>query len=118
MLREKNYFNISDVNYAILENDGKISVLPKAAKRPLTPADMQQKPPETGLTKDIVIDGVVLYENLNSTNLTEKWLFNELKNNGIDNVNDVFFAALNSSGSLYISKNVKDEEPHGKYGIE
>ncbi|MDP4109738.1 MAG: DUF421 domain-containing protein [Bacillota bacterium] len=118
LLREKNYFNINDVNYAILENDGKLSVLPKASKKPLTPSDVQQNPPEAGLTKDIIIDGVVLYENLNSTNLTEEWLFNELNNNGICNAKEVFYAALDTSGKLYISKGNKKTERHGEYGIE
>jgi uncharacterized membrane protein YcaP (DUF421 family) len=118
LLREKNYFNISDVNFAIIENNGKLSVLPKAVKKPLTPYDMQLQPPETGLTIDIIIDGVILYENLKNTKLTEKWLFNELKNNGINNVKEVFFAALDSSGKLYISKSNKKIEQSGEYGIE
>lgn len=118
LLREKNYFNIADVHYAILENDGKLSVLPKSDKKPLTPFDMQMHPPESGLTKDIIIDGNILYENLEHTNLTEKWLFNELKRKGFTDAKEVFFAALDSSGQLYVSKGIEGQEQHGQYGIE
>lgn len=118
LLREKNYFNISDINFAILENDGKLSVLPKSNKKPLTPSDMQIQLPESGLTRDIIIDGNILYENLQYINLTEKWLFTELKNIGINDAKEVFFAALDSSGKLYVSKGNKEIEKHGEYGIE
>ena len=119
MLRDKNIFNITDVHYAVLENSGTLSVLPKAESKPLTPKDMQIKPIEGGLTKDIIIDGIIMRENLNSTNLTEEWLLNELKENAIKNVKEVFYAGLASNGSLYISKRSKQhKEKHGQHGIE
>ena len=119
MLRDKNIFNITDVNYAVLENSGTLSVLPKAESKPLTPKDMQIKPIESGLTKDIIVDGIVMRENLNSTNLTEAWLLNELKQNAINDVKEVFYAGLASNGILFISKRSKQNmEKHGQYGIE
>lgn len=118
ILREKNAFNIADVNYAVLENGGKISVLFKSDKKPATPADLQIHPPEKGLSRDIVINGNIMYENLNGTQLTEAWLFEELKTKGIDNIKEVFFAALDSSGELYVSRGIKGRERHGEHGIE
>lgn len=118
LLREKNCFNISDINFAIFENDGKLSVLPKAAKKPLTPSDMQMKPPEKGLTKDIIIDGKVLYENLRYTNVTETWLMSELKSRGINNAKEVFYAAIETNGALYVTRGDKRTEKQGEYGIE
>lgn len=118
MLREKNAFNIADVNYAVLENDGKLSVQFKSDKKPATPADLQIHPPEAGLTRDIVIDGNIMFDNLNATQLTEAWLFNELKAKGIDNIKEVFFAALDSSGGLYVSKGINGREKPGQHGIE
>lgn len=119
MLRDKNIFNITDVNYAVLENSGTLSVLPKAESKPLTPKDMQIKPIESGLTKDIIVDGIVMRENLNSTNLTEAWLLNQLKQNAINDVKEVFYAGLASNGILFISKRSKQNmEKHGQYGIE
>lgn len=119
MLRDKNIFNITDVHYAVLENSGTLSVLPKAESKPLTPKDMQIKPIEGGLTKDIIVDGVMMRENINSTSLTEAWLINELKQNAITDVKEVFYAGLASNGSLFISKRSKQHiERHGQHGIE
>ena len=119
MLRDKNIFNITDVHYAVLENSGSLSVLPKADRKPLTPKDMQIKPIEGGLTKDIIIDGIIMRENLSSTNLTETWLLDQLKQNTICNVKDVFYAGLAYNGSLYISKRSNQNiERHGQHGIE
>lgn len=118
MLRDKNIFNINEVHYAIIENNGTLSILPKAINKPLTPRDMQMNPNDEGLTKDIIIDGKIMYDNLKSTNLTEKWLINELNNKGIYKTEDVFFAALDSSAKLYVSKGIVGRETPGQHGIE
>ena len=118
LLREKNIFNIADVEFAVMENDGKLSVLPKSQKQPLTPSDMGIPTSYKGLTKDIIIDGNILYENLKSAQLDEKWLMDQLDKQGIPNPGEVFFAALDSSGSLYVSKGVNGGEKEGQYGIE
>ena len=118
MLREKNTFNIADVEFAIMENDGKLTVQPKSQKQPLTPSDMNIPTAYKELTKDIVIDGNIMYENLKDANLNEVWLIDQLKNAGINNVKDVFFAALDTSGNLYISKGIVGREKDGKYGID
>lgn len=118
MLRDKNVFKINEVHYAIIENNGTLSVLRKAITKPLTPKDMQMNPIDEGITKDIIIDGKIMHENLNSTSLTEEWLINELKNKGIYEVKDVFFAALDSTGKLFVSKGVVGKETPGQHGIE
>jgi len=51
LLREKNIFSMADVEFAILEYDGKLSVLPKSQKQPLTPSDMNINTPYKGLTR-------------------------------------------------------------------
>ncbi len=104
LLREKNVFYIGDVEFAILENNGKLSVLPKSQKKPLTPSDIKVGTTYQGLTKDIIIDGNIMRDNLQDANLDEKWLLEQLKNKGIHNIRDVFFAGLDTSGNLYVSK--------------
>lgn len=118
MLRGKSVFNISDVNYAIMENTGDLSVLLKADKSPLTPADMKQNPVEKGLTKDIIIDGKLMRENLQCSGMTEQELMKQLNNRGIRKVDEVFYAGVDSSGKLYVSKGQDGQEQAGKYGIE
>ncbi len=68
-LREKNMFSLADVEFAILESDGQMSVLPKAGKAPLTPSQANITATSPGLMKDIVIDGELLEENLSSAGL-------------------------------------------------
>lgn len=118
LLREKNVFNIIDVEYAILENDGKLSVMPKSNKQPLTPSDMGIAMPYKGLTTELIIDGQLLRQNLSQTGHNEAWLRIELKNRGIQSERDVFFAALDNTGTLYISLGVATTEAPGQYGIE
>jgi uncharacterized membrane protein YcaP (DUF421 family) len=118
LLREKNVFNIADVEFAIMETDGKLSVLPKSQKQPVTPSDLNIPTNYKGLTKDIIIDGNIMYENLKDANLDEQWLKDQLKSKGIKNVQEVFFAALDTSGRLYVSKGLNGKEKPGQYGIE
>ena len=119
MLRFQKIFNIADVHYAILENSGTLSVLPKAENKPLTPKDMQIKPQEGGQTKDIIIDGVIMQENLSSANITESWVRNELQKNQIADLSEVFYAGLAANGLLYLSKRTYlTKEKHGVHGIE
>jgi len=101
-LRSKNIFDPAQVEFAILEPDGKLSVLPKAQYQPLTPADLKMSMAYQGLATVLVKDGVVMERNLRRNNLTEDWLMTELKRRGIENVSDVFYATLDTSGNLFI----------------
>ncbi|KUO60140.1 MAG: hypothetical protein APF84_00085 [Gracilibacter sp. BRH_c7a] len=119
LLREKNIFNIADVEFAVFENNGKLSVLPKSHKQPIKPADMNIPTPYQGLTKDIVINGTIMKENLDDAGLTKAWLMDRLKVYGIHMLEDVFYAGVDSSQTLYVSrKNSNKQETDGKYGIE
>lgn len=104
MLRQKGVFNIADVEFAVLEKNGELSVQQKSQKQPLTPSDLNIPTSYKGLTKDLVIEGQILYENLKQANLDELWLMNELNSRGIEDVAEVFLAALDTCGNLYVSK--------------
>jgi uncharacterized membrane protein YcaP (DUF421 family) len=118
LLREKKVFNIMDVEYALVENDGKLSVLLKSNKQPATPSDMGIGVPYKGLTTELIIDGTLMENNLHAVGKDMTWLQGELKKRGITTVKDIFFAALDSSGSLYISLGIQPPETPGQYGIE
>jgi uncharacterized membrane protein YcaP (DUF421 family) len=118
-LREKNIFNLSDVEFAIMETDGQLSVLPKPEKTPLTPSHINLKAISTGLMRDIIIDGNIMDENLESVSLDTQWLQSQLNSKGIQSPSDVFYAGVDNFKNIYISvKNKDNEESHGKYGIE
>ncbi|MCR4420562.1 MAG: DUF421 domain-containing protein [Clostridia bacterium] len=101
-LREKDIFNLSDVEYAILEPNGSLSVLPKSQKRPVTPADLGVPTPYEGLASELVMDGQVIFQNLQQNGLSLEWLRNELAKRGITDLQQVAYAALNTDGSLYV----------------
>lgn len=100
-MRAKNFFNVADVEYAILETNGQLSILPKSQRRPMTPSDLQLQTKYEGLPTTLIIDGNINYGNLKKINLDEKWLENELKKYGIKNIKEVFFASLDTFGNLF-----------------
>lgn len=79
--RSAGYFDISELEYALMESNGKISFLPKSKYAPLTPSDMKVKVDYKGLTSNLVIDGEVMEENLKLIKKDKKWLFTRIKNN-------------------------------------
>ena len=77
-LREKDIFNVDDVALAIIETDGKLTVLPKANKQPITTGDLNISANYNGLMSDIIIDGKIIYDNLKRTNYDEQWVNSRL----------------------------------------
>lgn len=100
-LRSKNYPNIADVEFAILETNGQLNVVPRSQKRALQPEDMQISTSYEGIPVTLVIDGKVNEENLRKINLNEAWLQTELEKFGVDDLKKVLFASLDTSGKLF-----------------
>lgn len=103
-LRVKGYPNIADVEYAILEETGDISVIPKADKRPLEPADLGLQPPYTGLSSALILDGQIMESYLQSLGKDRAWLVNLLQFHGIceDVFSKISAATLDESGRLHV----------------
>ena len=100
--RNNGYFDISMLQTAIIEPNGKISFLPLSTQRPVTPNDLNLSPPQEKLLVTVIIDGSILPDNLKYTGNNEIWLKKELKSQGISNIEDVFLAAyVNNSLSVY-----------------
>lgn len=120
LLRQKNIFSTADVEFAIMENDGELSVLPKSQKQPLTPSDLKIPTKYKGLTKDLIMDGQVMEENLRDAQLNGEWLKDQLKHQEITEFSEVFYAGLDTEGNLYVSKKhaAPRKEEDGKYGID
>lgn len=102
-LRDKDVFDFGEVEFAILEPNGQLSVLKKSQNLPLTPADMKISTEHKGISTELIKDGHILDQNLKQRNLTSIWLRDELKKKCIDNIDDVFYASINSSNELYVS---------------
>jgi uncharacterized membrane protein YcaP (DUF421 family) len=105
LLRINNIFSIQDVDYAILEPNGQLSVLKKSSLESITKKDMQiQLESRNYLPTEIIVDGKLVNKNLKELNLNNEWLNQQLKQANIYSVKDVFFAELQIDGSLYIDK--------------
>ncbi|WP_238882627.1 DUF421 domain-containing protein [Clostridium sp. YIM B02551] len=108
-LREKDIFNIDDVALAAIESDGELTVLPKVNKQPITTGDLNISRKYTGLMRDLIIDGKIMYNNLKSINHDEQWVKEQLKTHNIYNLEEVFYAGLSDSGILYVSEKQSNE---------
>jgi len=101
-LRLKGYPNIADVDFAILETDGQLSVIPKPAKRPVVAEDLNITSRYEGLPLSVVLDGHILKNDLKKLGLTEEWLIEQLKRAGFQDTSQVLFACIDDSGQLFI----------------
>jgi len=101
-LRYKGIYNLSDLEFAVLEVDGSISVLEKSQSRPVAPKDLNIPTQYEGLPSVVISDGKILFENLRKNNLNNSWLENKLREQGVHDVSNVFLASLATDGSLYV----------------
>ncbi|MDR7000662.1 DUF421 domain-containing protein [Neobacillus niacini] len=106
LLRKKDVFSIQDVEYAIFETNGEVSVLLKEGKQPLNqeqwPFQLKQ-PQQTPIPIHIIADGKIIDENLKQLNVNREWVNEQLTQAGT-NLSEVFYAELQKDGSLYIDK--------------
>ncbi len=100
-LRSKDIYDIADVEYAILETNGQLSVVPKASKRNVTPEDLNISVKYEAPAVDLIIDGDLVPQNLERVNLDKNTLEMELNQIGIKSIKDVFFASIDSEGKLF-----------------
>lgn len=108
LLRVKNAFNIRDVEFAILETSGEISIQLKADKQPATPSDLNLNAKYQGLCTNLIIDGKLIHANIKFINKDNKWLMNELKKQNINSPHEVLLASLDNYGNLHIDKKRSD----------
>jgi uncharacterized membrane protein YcaP (DUF421 family) len=101
-LRIKNVPNISDVEFAVLETNGQLSVFPKSQKRPTIPEDFHITTKFEGLPLSIIMDGNLNHKNLEQAKKDLKWLKKELKQQKVERIEDVFLASLDSSDTLFV----------------
>lgn len=103
-LRIKDYPSILDIEYAILETNGDLSIIPKENKRSVTLEDLNVDYKEKSLPIALIIDRKINYGNLKIVNLDEYWLKDQLKSKGFNDINEVLFAFLDENKNLYIQR--------------
>ena len=101
-VRSSGYFDLSQVEYAILEPNGEVSILPKPEYRPITPKDMDIKVQKEGLCSNVIIDGKIMHNNLKNIKKDEKWLNNQLKVKGYSDISKILLATIDVNEKLVI----------------
>ncbi len=113
-LRLENCPSISDVEYAILESNGKLSVIPKAKNRPVTPKDMKLPVSEGVLPAIVVSDGHLYDRNLIIAGIDQINFEKKLKSVGITSFKNIFLAFCDADKKLHIYTAEKDLGPYAK----
>lgn len=101
-LRISGNFDITEIETAILETNGQLSIVPKTPARSVTVRDLKIKNAATdGLPCMLISDGKPVEQEIKRSGHDKEWVFDELKKRGLD-LKDVFIASLSCDGTLYI----------------
>lgn len=100
--RLNGFYDLSQIQTAILEENGRISFLPKAQNRPATPSDLGQTPQEETIVPTYVMDGKLLKKNLKHSGKDETWLNNQLKAHGCSRLTDALLVTGNQNNGINV----------------
>ena len=104
--RNKNYFDIFEIDYAILETDGKISILPKSEFMQVKRKDMNLKEIKQSLVSNIILDGKIMDNNLKQMNKDKDWLMKNLKVKGYTDISKILLATLDINEKLNVYEKI------------
>ena len=104
LLRMQGIFSVKDVHFAVLETNGELSVFKKVAQQSATKQDVKAQivvPKYMPCT--IIAEGkIIMRKNLQGAGLTEEWVMKQLKKHGVNSIQQVFYAEIESDGTIYI----------------
>ena len=100
MCRQDGYFDLNDIQTAVYEYDGKLSVLPVSAKRPVNPSDLNLSPTQEIICTEVIMDGHILDENLKRMGLNIEWLQKRLAEQGYKSAEEVFLGICGENNAL------------------
>lgn len=104
MCREQGYFDLSSIQTALFEYNGKLTISPTSLRRPATPEDFQLKPEQETLFAEIIMDGRILEKNLQNIGFDLNWLSKQLHQHGIRSHQDVFLAVCDKNQNISFYK--------------
>ena len=105
-LRANNINNLADVEYAILETSGQVSIIQKPNKRTTIPEDFNIMPEYEGISYDLVVDGKIMNDNLKILNKTYEWLKKEVNKFNIE-PEEALLVTVNAKGDIFCQKKEK-----------
>lgn len=104
MCRQEGYFNLNDIQTAIFEYNGRLTILPVSTKRPVNPDDMDLTPEKEYISTEVIMDGKLLEENLKRMGLNSIWLEKQLKEQGYRNPKEIFLGVCDENNQLTLFK--------------
>ena len=100
MCREQGYFDINNIQTAIFEYNGKLTILPVSTNRPLTPEDMNLTPKPDFISTELIMDGRIMGDNLKRKGLDETWLKKQLEAQGYHSAKEIYLGICSSDNKL------------------
>ena len=107
LCRLQGYFDLTDIQTAVFEYNGKLTILPVSSQRPATPNDLNLAPEQELLFTELIMDGRVLDENLSRMGLNRVWLEKQLKASGVQSADEVFLAVCDRNLKFVLFKKVQ-----------
>lgn len=109
--RNQGFFDLSQIQTAVFEYNGSLSLLPVETARPLTPSDVNIQPPQQEVTVNVILDGNINKENLKKTGNNEVWLEKQLRAQGYHTASEIYLGAVNTADNtlLLYPVNVKND---------
>lgn len=102
MCRQQGYFDLNDIQTAVFEYNGRLTVLPVSTKRPANPEDLGLSPQPAGICTELIMDGRVLGENLKRKGLDDKWLEKQIRAKGYRSAGEIYLAVCDDNNKLSI----------------
>ena len=100
MCRQEGYFDINEIETAIFEYNGRLTILPKSKKRPLNPEDVGISPQKAAICTEIIMDGRILHENLKRRGFNLEWLEKQLKTQSYNSPKEIFLGICDQNNKL------------------
>ena len=100
LCRQEGYFNINDIQTAVFEYNGRLTILPISTKRPLNPNDMNITPPKDEISTEVIMDGQIMHENLKRLGLDLTWLDKQLKSQNYSKADEIFLGLCDNNNKL------------------
>ena len=100
LCRQEGYFELDDIQTAVFEYNGRLSILPVSTKRPMNPADMGITPKPAHIATEVIMDGRIIGDNLRRRGLDETWLKKELEKQSCRNASEIFLGLCGNGNKL------------------
>lgn len=104
LCRQQGYFDLTSIQTAIFEYNGKLTILPVTTQRPVTPQDMALTPDQELMFTELIMDGRILEDNLHRMGLDRTWLDKQLKQRHISSAKEVFLAVCDRNLKFVLFK--------------